>query len=134
MIKYRVVLDTNIYLSGIIFGGNCRRILDLVIEKKVISFTSTPILLELSEKLDRKFHWNKGQIITTVKFISKTVSLVFPKQKLDVIKMDKSDNKIIEAAVTADSDFIVTGDNHLLKVKRFNDIKIVSPAQFLKLL
>lgn len=134
MTKHRVVLDTNIYLSGIIFGGNCRQILDLVIEKKIISFTALPILLELSEKLSGKFHWDKGQIITTIKIISNSVTLVSPKQKLDVIKADKSDNKIIEAAVAADADFIITGDKHLLGMKRYKEIKTVSPAQFLKLL
>lgn len=131
MIKYKVILDTNIYLSGIIFGGNCRQILDLAIEKKIISFTSLPILLELSEKLSGKFHWDKGQIITTIKIISNSVTLVSPKQKLEVIKADKSDNKIIEAAVAADADMIITGDNHLLRIKKFKDIKIVSPSHFL---
>lgn len=131
MTKLKVVLDTNVYLSGIIFGGSCRQILDLAIGKKIISFTSLPILLELSEKLSGKFHWDKGQIITTIKIISNSVSLVYPKQKLDVIKAYKSDNKIIEAAVAADADMIITGDNHLLRIKKYKDIKIISPSQFL---
>jgi predicted nucleic acid-binding protein len=47
------------------------------------------------------------------------------------VKADKDDNKIIEAAVEAKADFIISGDKHLLEMKKYQRIKIVSPSQFL---
>lgn len=131
MTKVKVVLDTNIYLSGIIFGGNSRHILDLVIEKRIAVFISPVILLEISQKLERKFGWNKEQVITAIKIVSKTAFLVYPNQKLHVVKADKNDNKIIEAAVESGANFIITGDKHLLQIKKYQEIKIISPSQFL---
>ena len=131
MTKPKVVLDTNIYLSGIIFGGNARHILDLVIAEEIIAFTSLTILLEITNKLKSKFRWQKDQIIAVIQTISQTASLIAPKQKLQVVKADKDDNKIIEAAVEAKADFIISGDKHLLEMKKYQRIKIVSPSQFL---
>lgn len=133
MTKYKVVLDTNVYLSGIIFGGNARHILDLTIEGKITTVTSPAILLEISDKLKNKFHWNKEQIIVTIKSIAKLGEVVTPKEKLQIVKKDKNDNKIIEAAYVADADFIITGDKHLLDIKKYQGIRIISPTQFLSI-
>ncbi|EKD65502.1 MAG: hypothetical protein ACD_50C00069G0002 [uncultured bacterium] len=131
MTKFKAVLDTNIYLSGIIFGGNAKHILDLVIEDKITVFISPAIFLEIAEKLEQKFNWDKNRIITVVKTISKTATAVNPKQKINAVKADRNDNKIIEAAVESNADFIITGDKHLLNLKKYREIKIVSPSQFL---
>jgi len=58
--------------------------------------------------------------------------LVEPKEKFNTIKDDPSDNKIIECAKEGKSDFIITNDNHLLKLKEFEGIRIVTPKEFLK--
>lgn len=131
MTKYKVVLDTNVYLSGIIFGGNSRHILVLAVEGKLTIISSAAILLEISDKLKNKFHWNKEQIIVTIKSIAKLSEVVTPKKKLQIVKKDKDDNKIIEAAVETNVDFIITGDKHLLEINKYLDIRIVSPSQFL---
>lgn len=133
MTKPKVVLDTNIYLSGIIFGGNCRHIIDLVINEKIIVAISPGILLELSDKLKIKFGWDKNQIVVTLKTIAKTAILVTPKMKLQIVKKDKNDNKILEAGIESGANFIITGDKHLLDIKKYKSIKIVSPSQFLSL-
>lgn len=133
MTEISVVLDTNIYLSGIIFGGNSRHILDLVIHKKIKAYTSPSILLEIADKLEKKFHWHKEQIIITIKTIAKTVIVVKPQKRLRVVKMDKSDNKIIEAALESGADYIISGDKHLLEMKSYQGIKIVSPSSFLSI-
>lgn len=127
----KIVLDTNVYLSGIIFGGNCRYILDLLIEKKLTAVSSPSILLEISQKLKVKFKRSDEQILSIIKTIVETAEIVDPKLKLSLVKEDKSDNKIIEAAVYGKARFIITGDRHLLKIKQYQEIKILSPAQFL---
>lgn len=131
MTDIKAVLDTNVYLSGIIFGGNCRHILDLSIAKKITTYISPGSLLEIAQKLQAIFHWNSNQITITIKTISKTAILVKPKIKIDVVRFDTSDNKILETAIESNSDYIISGDKHLLNIKKFKKIKIVSPAQFL---
>lgn len=133
MTKFRVVLDTNIYLSGIIFGGNSRHILDLIIKKKIKAITSPAILLEISKKLKQKFKWSQDKIVLTIKTIIKTTRIIKPKEILRVVKVDKSDNKVIEAAVESNSNYIISGDKHLLKIKKYQKIKIVTPAEYLSI-
>lgn len=133
MTSWRVVLDTNVYLSGIIFGGNCRHILDLMIKKEIKVVISPAILLEISQKLKQKFKWSQNQIFTTIKTIIKSVKVVQPQIKIKVVKADKSDDKIIEAAVTGSANYIVSGDRHLLKIKKYQGVKIVTPADFLSI-
>ncbi|MCG2691218.1 putative toxin-antitoxin system toxin component, PIN family [Microgenomates group bacterium] len=133
MTSWRVVLDTNVYLSGIIFGGNCRHILDLMIKKEIKVVISPAILLEISQKLKQKFKWSQNQIFTVIKTLIKSTKAVQPKIKIRVVKMDKSDDKIIEAAVTGRVNYIISGDKHLLKIKKYQGVKIVTPADFLSI-
>lgn len=133
MIKPRVVLDTNIYLSGIIFGGNCRHILDLMIKKKIKVVISPAILLEIYQKLKQKFKWSQNQIFTVIKTLIKSTKTVQIKVKIRAVKIDKSDDKIIEAAAAGWAKYIVSGDQHLLKIKQYQKIKIVKPTEFLSI-
>ena len=133
MTSWRIVLDTNVYLSGIIFGGNCRHILDLMIKKKIRAITSPAILLEISQKLKQKFKWSQNQIFTVIKTLIKLTKVVQPQIKIRAVKIDKSDDKIIEAAVAGRTNHIVSGDQHLLKIKQYQKIKIVTPTEFLSI-
>lgn len=119
MTKPKVVFDTNIYLSAIIFGGNPRRVVQLAVDNKIILYSSAEILLEIALKLKDKFKWSTEEINFTIKAIGDLVKIV---------GRDPSDNKILEAALKAKADFIVTGDNHLLKLKNFKGIKIIQAS------
>lgn len=130
MTKFKVVLDTNVYLSAIIFGGNTRHILDLTIKGEIKAYISYSILFEIAEKLEKKFHWDKDQIIVTIKTLAKSATVVNPTIKLDVVRNDRNDNKIIEAAMVSNADYIITGDKHLLKIKKYQEVQIVTPTQF----
>lgn len=133
MTKFKVVLDTNVYLSAIIFGGNTRHILDLAIKGKITAYISYSILFEIAEKLEKKFHWDNDQIIVTIKALAKSAVVVNPTIKLEAVKDDRNDNKIIEAAVTSKADYIITGDKHLLKIGKYQEVQIVAPTQFLSI-
>lgn len=130
----KVVIDTNVCLSGIVFGGSPRKVLKLAKYKIIKAYTSLSILLEVAEKLNKKFFWSEVKVKTALKAISKITEIVHPKIKLDVVREDPSDNKVLECAVVADADYIVTGDQHLLKLKKFEETKIVIPSDFLKIL
>lgn len=132
--KPKVVFDTNIFVSGIIFGGNPRALLELARDRQIELFTSKPLLFELSQKLKAKFRWRDLAIQDVIEGIKKYVTVVEPKKKVIVIKSDPSDNKVLECALEAETDFIVSGDKkHLLSLKSFKKTAIISAKDFLDL-
>lgn len=130
----KVILDTNIYISAILFGGNCEEILRLASQGPFELVISRSIITEIEAVLREKFKWSKMQISETISYIKNIATVINPKISLSVIRSDPSDNKILECAVAVGANYIVTGDrNHLLPVKEYKEIKILNPAEFLKL-
>jgi uncharacterized protein len=64
--------------------------------------------------------------------ISATAIFVEPKKKLDIVKEDPSDNRILECALVAEVDFVISGDEHLLSLGKVGKIEIVKANEFLK--
>lgn len=130
--KIKVVFDTNIYISAVIFGGNPRQCLELARTGEVRLYTSKAILLELSKKLLKKFDWNKREVAELIEGIAKFAKIVSPKQKLATIKSDPSDNIFLECAQEARVDYVVSGDKkHILPLKKFKSIEIIPAKTFL---
>jgi len=130
MIKPRVVFDTNIYLSAFVFSGLPRKVLNLAIKDKINLFVSPAILLEIAEKLKNKFLWSEEKVQKVIKVIADTAFVVKPRTKLKVIKKDPTDNKILEAALAGKADIIISGDKHLLNIKKYKNIKIIKAREF----
>ena len=131
MPRIKVVLDTNVLISGILFGGNPRQILELVIQGRIDAYISPAIFTEFKEVLIRsKFGLNQEKCFSIAKEIEDISSFVFPQITIDIIKDDPEDNKILECALAAGANYIVTGDPHLLKLSSFENIMIQSPASF----
>ena len=131
----KVVLDTNVYISGFLFGGNSREILNLITEGKLQLFISDDILLELKGVLQReKFDIPLDIIHHIINEIEIVSELVVPLDKHDVVDRDPDDNIIIDCAVFSNSDFIITGDKDLLVLGSYKNIKIVSPSDLLDLI
>lgn len=129
----KVVFDTNIYISGIIFGGNPRTCLEMARSGEVKLYTSKSLLLELAKKLKGKFDWTDEGVKEVIVGISKFAEIVEPKDEVDLIKKDLSDNRVLEVAKEVKGDFIISGDKkHLLPLKKFEGIKIISAADFIK--
>lgn len=129
-----IVLDTNVIISAIVFGGVSREVLDLAIQQKVRLCISDPILDELQGVLRRtKFGYSSEQIRLISRNILSVSDLIETTQEVDVIKSDPADNAILDCAWSGNASFIVSGDNHLLRLKEFEGIKLVSPRQFLEL-
>ena len=95
-------------------------------------FTTQDILDETAEVLERDFGYNKEEVKNIIEKILLFVKLIEPKQKVEIIKDDPDDNKVIECAVESSSDYIVTYDGHLLKLKDYKGIKIMKPEEILK--
>lgn len=133
-VKPKVLFDTNIYISAIIFGGNPRQCLELARNGEIQLIVSKSILLELAEKLRDKFNWPEEDIADVIFGISVFAKLITPGKKINLIKADPSDNRILEASLEAKTDYIVSGDKkHLLSLKAFEEIPIISSKHFLDL-
>lgn len=134
-LKPKVVFDTNIYISAILFGGNPRQCLELAKEQKFELFISRAILLELANAMSNKFSWSKEEIAELIKSIGVFVKVVKPEIKINVIRESPKDNRILECALAVQADYIVSGDKrHLLSLKKFKNIPIISAKQFLDLI
>lgn len=127
-----IVCDTNILLSAIIYGGNPERIIFAAEKGEITLFISPAILLELSRILHVKFGWQEYQIREAISYLGKLCTVIKPLKRVIRVRADPSDNCILECALDAKADYIVSGDKrHLLPIKKFRGIPIVSPATFL---
>jgi putative PIN family toxin of toxin-antitoxin system len=130
----RVTADTNVIISGLNFSGNPRRILNLAEAGVIHLAVSDAILDEVASVLRReKFGWPEAEIEWALNQISRFAEHVEPKQCIDVVTEDPTDNRILECAAASGSEYLVTGDNHLLKLGKLGGIKIVKPSDFLEI-
>jgi len=129
----KVTLDTNILISALGWRGNPHRILQKVINKEIELFVSHEQFEELARVLDYpKFEFTEGQKARFEALISGIANFIEPTTKLDVIKEDPSDNMLLECALVAKVNFIITGDRHLLSLRKLGRTRIVKASEFLK--
>ena len=130
----RVVFDTNVLISSTLRDGSvAQKLLFELIHSDVPIFSSTEILVEYQKVLKRDFEYTDEETIDIIKKILSYVAIVKPSKKIDVIKEDPEDNKIIECAVASAAEYIVTYDHHLLKIKNYDNIKIITPEEAIKM-
>lgn len=127
----KVVLDTNVLISAILFGRKPKEIIKLVLEGKIIPITSQILFAELLEVLVKKFHFTTDKLVLAEELIKENFIFVNPSNSINVIS-DQDDNRVLEAAVEAKCKYIITGDQDLLRMGSFKNIKIVTPDTFLK--
>jgi len=131
--KKKIVLDTNIFISAFGWGGNPNKIFEESLTDNLIIITSYEQFEELCRVLEYpRLGFTPEQKSRIKRIIQGVAVFVSPLEKLQVVKEDPADNKIIEAAIAGKADYILTGDKHLLKLKEFRGIKIVSPEEFCK--
>jgi putative PIN family toxin of toxin-antitoxin system len=132
--KSKVVIDTNVFVSGLSFKGKPREVLDLIWRGDIEACISSFILKELEKTLKKDFSWDRDQIKHTIEKIKAKTILIQPKNKVSVIKENDDDNRILECAIEGKVQYLISGDRkHLLPLKEYQGIKILSPAEFLKL-
>ncbi len=132
-VNLKVVLDTNILVSAILFQGKPGKILELVLDKQIVAITSKILLSELQETLVKKFNFSEEKIKQIDHKITKSFILVYPTEQISVQK-DADNNRVLEAAVEGKCSFIVTGDKELLELGLYKSVKILTADQFLKIL
>ncbi len=122
----KIVCDTNTLVSGFLWRGNEFRLLSAVLERKLVLFSSPELLSEfvrvLSYEKLRPFVSNPGELAGKLKSMAVFVK---PNEAVEFVKDDPSDNQVLECALAANVDFIVSGDDHLLKLRSFHGMPIV---------
>ena len=129
-----VVFDTNIYISAFVIpGGNAEKAYLHAIDGDFELCTSIAILTELAQKLDEKFDWEKHRIAQLISSISDIATVLKATPSLKVLS-DDPDNRILECAIKAEADFLVTGDKHLLKLRMYGNFQLIKLSNFLSIL
>jgi putative PIN family toxin of toxin-antitoxin system len=128
-----VTADTNVYVSGLAFGGIPLAFLDHARAGAFRLAVSEPLLAEVRGVLRTKFAWSEEQVIAALSQLNDCSVQVHPTETLDVVPGDPDDNRILECAVAAQAGFIVTGDNHLLRLSNYRGIRILKVADFMLL-
>ena len=127
----RVTLDSNIYVSALQFGGIGVRLIEMARLGAIRMDTSEAILAETMGVLRDKFGWDGYRLHFARLELRKFAHIVVPTQTLEVTG-DPDDNRILECALAAGSDYIVTYDQDLLRLGEYGGIKIVSAVAFLQ--
>ena len=132
----RVVADTNTIVSGLLWQGNPRRVLDAARAGTLLMYTNAALLAELEEVLQRpKFAQRlalAGVTSHTLVFgYAALARLVEPAEIAPAIIADPDDDAVLACAVAARAEIIASGDSHLLDLKEYKGIPIVTAAQLL---
>jgi putative PIN family toxin of toxin-antitoxin system len=129
----KVVLDTNVLISAILFGGKPRQILEKAIRGEIRLCLSEAILEELRGVLGRsKFGYSPEMIQFIFTELTGIADFVNPSETIDVVLEDSEDNRILECAVEAKANYIISGDSHLLKLSRYRNMEVLDAAAFLE--
>jgi uncharacterized protein len=126
----RVVIDTNVIVSALNFGGKPKAVLELARKNRIQNITSPFIINEVEKVLTQKFGWQMEVTREIISDFQNFSCVVDPLETLEVINYPP-DNRILESAVAGGAEYLISGDRHLTDLKTFGRIKIVTPTEFL---
>jgi putative PIN family toxin of toxin-antitoxin system len=136
----RAVLDTNVIVSAVLSAGSPPDSVLRAWRKEAFQLVSSaPLLRELETVLKRdhiagRLGWSPSERRAFIADLREGAIVVIPEKKMEVVLADPSDNKVLEAAVAGHADYIVSGDQHLLSLKTYDGVQIVTPARFVAIL
>jgi putative PIN family toxin of toxin-antitoxin system len=125
----KATADSNIYISALQFGGRPLSFLELA--RRCVAIAQ-PIIDEVQRVLRDKFNWPDERVQEVEPRLAAFTRRVVPTETVDAVKDDPTDNRILECAKAAGSDFVVTGDRDLLRLGRYGDIQIMKVTDFLQ--
>jgi len=126
----RVVVDSNIYISALLFGGKPGHVIALAENGLLDIYSSEPIKNEVERVLRDKFRWSKERVAAAAGYLWSLSRPVDPQCTVSDCP-DPDDNRVLECAIEAKAAFTVTGDEHLLALDPYRGIAILSPREFL---
>jgi uncharacterized protein len=129
----RVVIDTNVIVSGLNFSGNERQVLELGREEKIEVYLSSYIVAEVERILQNKFVWQPSRIEEAVANVYHWVRMIEPTSSVGGIQRKDSDNRILECCLECQAQYLITGDQRdLLPLQTFQGTRIMNAATFLR--
>lgn len=130
---HKVIVDTNVFISGILFGGNPREIINLWLTNKYIFCLSPELKAEILGKLKRKFLLPEEKLQQIEEALDTKSHKYVPHKKVALCK-DPQDNFLLELAEESHADYIISGDKLVLDMRQYKNTKIISPKEFIILL
>ncbi len=131
----RVVLDTNVIVSGLNFPGNERIVLELALRGRFELYLSPFILAEVAGVLGRKFDWNGERSSQALRTLGSGATVIEPLRFPEVVEGGHADNRVLECAAAAQADYLITGDRrHLLPLGKYRGARIINAPRFLSAL
>lgn len=136
--KIKVVLDTNVFISALLWHGETSNIFKLAEEEEILICISKEIIDEFQKTLTYQKFQSRFALLgkTSDEIINELLEIgkYYSTEQFFVEKIidDPSDNKFLSCALAADAFFIISGDRHLLNLKKFYDINILSVQEFLQ--
>lgn len=126
----RIVVDTNVVISGIFFGGVPGRVIESIVRKEIEAYANPEILEEYEEIVDEMIHRKQGKLKKEVlsRFTAR-LELIESKTKVEVCR-DPDDDKFLSCALDAKALYIVSGDKDLLAIREYDGVEIVTAADF----
>ena len=129
----RVVADTNILVSALLFGGPPEQVFLAGLRGEIQLLISLSLLQELEKALKEKFKLSFHLVREIIEEVREVAEIVEVSSRIKAISYPDEDNRVLECAVDGKAEFIVTGDTkHILPLKEYGGIKILSPSEFLK--
>jgi len=127
----RVVFDTNVFVTAFIAEGICSKLLFRG-RKRDFDLIACPVILkEFEQVLIKKFSAARNEARDALRLISEALSsIVNPSQRVEEVCRDREDDAILACALSAEADYLVTGDTDLLELGTFKRIKIITPRDF----
>lgn len=127
-----IVIDTNVVISGTFFGGAPRQVLEAVVDHEVNAYASAEIIGEYQEIVEEMIRRKQGHLSVSVlaPFI-RSLHMIETISHVEASR-DMDDDKFIECAIDSHSLYIVSGDKDLLVLERYEDIEIITAAEFCK--
>ncbi len=126
----RVVLDTNVLVSGLLYGGLPKRVLRLALEGRFVAVTSRALQAELLRIFVRKFGLSQSEAAEAMASIRESFAWARPRTVLNLCR-DAADNRVLECAVYGRAEVIVTGDRDLLSMRPLEGLEIRRRGNFL---
>ena len=124
----KVVIDTNIFVSGFGWNGKPEEVLKLIKDSQIVNYSSA----EIFEEIRRIVSYPKLRFQEPLQI--KILDFVEPQKRIFTVTEDPDDNKFLECAIEAKVDYIISGDPHLLDMKKSKTVKIVTPREFLDII
>lgn len=126
----KIVIDTNVLISGVFFGGFPRKILSAVIGQEITACATAEIINEYEEIVQEMISKKQGYINTAILSpLIKVMEIIEPVNRVEICR-DPDDNKFLECAKDSHALYIVSGDKDLLVIKRYENVQIVTAKDF----